>query len=451
MVGNGNHPLIESHYDENHLHDYVLENLPPDEEERIRQHLMICPLCRAAAADMRAFCQQLARGLHEELDNTQPGPQLSFDRIAARRRTPVRWLLFRLQQLVPGTSLVLLVVLLIVVALQGLWTPNEANPLHGLRLTDQYAGPPAVIAAATNDGLVVMRLSADHSGVVAFLNDVTSPHSLQFSPNGQWLAFRQENTLFVRAVDQETAYRFPVRASAKWAWSPDSRMLAYTDGNGQLIIFDPVDNASRGLVPAEDAAWGVPVWDEDGRHISYTVLKPLNTTAASYMRQGIRDVSVDTGYRAELVRNPVPYDTLLVANASPPSNELRPLPSDLAPSQEVLPERILRSRPLASSTNGEWTAYIVSEPMQGQGLYLVSFSTGEQRLVDLPGDATDRAAFWGDSGHLFVIRQVPDTTASELWIVPLAAGEAPRQVLSDFQISADSDWRDRLSVQLLPP
>ena len=116
MVGNGNHPLIESHYDENHLHDYVLENLPPDEEERIRQHLMICPLCRAAAADMRAFCQQLARGLHEELDNTQPGPQLSFDRIAARRRTPVRWLLFRLQQLVPGTSLVLLVVLFLVLA-----------------------------------------------------------------------------------------------------------------------------------------------------------------------------------------------------------------------------------------------------------------------------------------------------------------------------------------------
>jgi hypothetical protein len=450
MVGNGNHPLIESHYDENHLHDYVLENLPPDEEEHVRQHLMICPPCRAAVVDMRAFCQQLTRALHEELDSAQPGLQLSFDRIAARRRTPARRLLFRLQQLVPGTSL-LLFFLLIVVALQGLWTPDEATPLHGLRLADQYAGPPAVIAAAANGGLVVMRLSAGHSEVVAHLSDITSPHSLRFSPNGQWLAFGQENALFVRAVGQETAYQFPVRDSAKWAWSPDSRMLAYTDGNGQLIIFDPVDNASRVLVPAEDAAWGAPVWDEDGRHISYTVLKPLNTMAASYIRQGIWGVSVDTGYRAELVRNPVPFDTLLVANASPPSNELRPLSSDVALSQEVLPERILRSQPLASSTGGEWTAYIVNEPVQGQGLYLFSFSTGEQRLVDLPGDATDIAAFWGDFCHLFVIRQVPDTTASELWIVPLAAGEAPQQVLSGFQISADSDWRDRLSVKLLTP
>ena len=103
MVGNGNHPLNESHYDENLLHDYVLGHLPPDEEDRVRQHLMICPSCRAAAADIRVFCKQLVRGLHEELDSAQPGPQLNFDRIAAQRRTSARRrFLFRLQLL--GTS-----------------------------------------------------------------------------------------------------------------------------------------------------------------------------------------------------------------------------------------------------------------------------------------------------------------------------------------------------------
>lgn len=452
MVSNGNHPLIEPHCDENLLHDYVSGHLLPDEEERIRQHLMICPSCRAAAADIRAFYQRLVRGLHEELDGAQPGPQLNFDRIAARWRTPAqRWLLFRLQQFASGTSLVLLVILLAAVALQGLWTPDDVPPLQGPKLADHYAGSPAVIAAATNNGLVVMRLAPDNTGVVAHLADIVSPHRPQFSPDGQWLAFRQERTLFVQEVDQRSSFRFPVRESAEWSWSPDSQTLAYTDGNGQLIIFDPAVNTSRVLVPAEDAAWGTPVWDNDGRHISYTVLKPLNAAAASYLRQGIWGVAVDTGYRVELVRNPVPYDTLLIANPSAGSDAPHPISSGPALPQEVLSEHALQSQPLAWSPDGAWMAYIVSGSADGQGLYLFSFATGEQRLVNLPGGATEKAAFWGDSEHLFVIRQLQGSTASELWIVPLAAGEAPQLLTSDIQLPANSDWRDILTVQMLTP
>ena len=454
MVGNGNHPLNESHYDENLLHDYVLGHLPPDEEDRVRQHLMICPSCRAAAADIRAFCQQVVRGLHAELDSAQPGPQLDFERIAAQRRTLLRRrLLFRLQQVAPSASLVLLL-LLIVVALQSLWTPDEATPRQGSESIEHYAGPPAVVAATTNDGLVVMRLSPGQSGVVTHVNDVANPRGLQFSPEGQWLVFRQANTLVVRSVDQGTAFHFPIWDSADWAWSPDGQTLAFTDGNGQLITFDPATHTSRVLVPAEEAAWGAPVWDEDGRHISYTVLKPLNATNPPYLRQGIWRVSVDTGHRAAVVRNPVPYDTLLIANAQPAGlHQPRPLSPSPDPllSQEVLSQRVLPSQPIAWSPDGAWMATIISGPVQRPGLYLFSYSTGEQRRVDLPDGATDVAAFWGDSGHLFVVRQMPYSATSELWIVPLAADQAPQRLLSDINLPANSDWRDVLSVQLLTP
>jgi hypothetical protein len=450
MVGNGNHPLNESHYDENLLHDYVLGHLPPDEEDRIRQHLVICPSCRAAAADIRAFCQQLVRGLHEELDSAQPGPQLNFDRIAGQRRTSARRLLFRLQLLVPA-GLLVLVILMIFVALHGLWTPDVVVPLQEPKLIDHYAGPPAVVAAATNKGLIVMQLSPANTGVVAYVNDAANPRGLQFSSDGQWLVFRQANTLFVRAVGQDTTFHFPVRDSAAWSWSPDSRTLAYTDGNGQLIIFDPAANTSRVLVPAEDSAWGTPIWDEGGRHISYTVLKPLNATNPPYLRQGIWSVTVDTGQRAELVRNPVPYDTLLIANAQPGLHQPRPLSPNPLLSQEVLSQRVLPSHPLAWSPDGAWMAYIISGPVQRPGLYLFSYRTGEQLRVNLPDGATNEAAFWGDSGHLFVFRQVLDSTTGELWMVSLAADQAPQRLLSGINLPSDSDWRDVLSVQLLTP
>jgi anti-sigma factor RsiW len=452
MVSNGNHPLIEAHCDKNLLHDYVLGHLPPDEAERVRQHLMICPSCRATADDIRAFCQQLKRALHEELDSVQPGPQLNFDRILAQQRAYRRRRLFWLHRLAPGTPLVALVVVVVVavVALRGVWRPDAA-PIQPPASTDQYAGPPAVVAATTANGLVVVRLSAGQDRVVTTLDDVVSPHRLQFSPDGRWLAYRQTGALFVRDAGQERAFQFPVQDSAEWAWSPDSQTLAYTDGNGQLIIFNPATNASRVLVPAEDAAWGAPVWDDDGGHISYTVLKPLNARAASYQRQGIWNVAVDTGYRAELVRNPVPYDTLLIANARPNPLGPRSLSPNPRLSQEVLSQRVLPSQPLASSPDGAWMLYNISGPVQRPGLYLFSLRTGEQRLVDLPDGGTDIAAFWGDSGHLFVIRQAANHTTAELWIVPLAADETPQCVLSDIQLPADSDWRDRLSAQLLTP
>jgi hypothetical protein len=147
----------------------------------------------------------------------------------------------------------------------------------------------------------------------------------------------------------------------------------------------------------------------------------------------------------------VPYDTLLIASANAASSEPHPPSPDLTLPQEVLSEDALRSQPLAWSPDGAWVATIVIAPAQEQGLYLFSFSTGEHRRVDLPDGATDRAAFWGDSGHLFVIRQVPDSATSELWIVPLAADQAPQRLLSDIDLPADADWRDVLSVQLLTP
>jgi anti-sigma factor RsiW len=113
MVGNGNHPLNRPHYDEATLHKYALGHLLPDEEERLRQHLDVCPLCRAAVIDIQSFCQRLSFGLHQELDNAKPGLQLSFDRIEWRKPPFLGPFLFRLQLFAPRALLILLLILLV--------------------------------------------------------------------------------------------------------------------------------------------------------------------------------------------------------------------------------------------------------------------------------------------------------------------------------------------------
>jgi hypothetical protein len=459
MVSDGNHPLIGPHYDEKILYDYVLGALLAEEEERVRQHLAGCPLCRALTADIRLFCQQLSGGLRAELDSASPGPRLNFDRIVAglspRPKNRER-LLFRLRQVTPSSAFVLLAILLLAAAaLQGLFTQSDTALPDQLELADHYDGPPAAVAVSTESGLVVVRLSSDDSRIVSCLPDVSDPHDPQFSPDGRWLAFRQERTLYVMEVGKDEAFRFAVHETAEWAWSPDGQTLAYTDGNGQLIVFDPRAGTNRVLVPANEAAWGMPVWDADGSHISYMVLKPLHAANEPYLRQGIWGVTVATGYRVEQVRNPVSYDTLLTAIGASSTHQGGLLPDTTLP-EALLLDSILQPQPLEWAPNGTWFAYIVPGADEGQGLYLFSLDKGEQRLVELPGGATEKAVLWGDAGHLFLIRQLPDSTASELWMVPLDANQPPQRIMTNLSLppnvpNADKGWDDVLTVQMLTP
>lgn len=517
MVGNGNHPLNPSHVDEDTLQEYVLGQLLPDQEEQIRQHIAACPVCRAAAADIQLFCRRVSLDLHKELDSTAPGPQLSFERIAPEWRKPPRRvaLMFRAQRLVPGASLALLLALF-VTAVLVLFPSDDAAALRSLDLIDDYDGPPAVIAASTEHGLVVVRLSAGGSEVVSYLPEIYDPRHLQFSPDGRWLAYQQGRTLYARDLHAGgSSIRFQVHETAEWAWSPDGQMLAYTDGNGQLVVFDTLAQTSRVLVPADESAWGAPVWTADSTQIAYAVVKPLPSADRPYTRQGIWRVTVATGYRVELARNPAAGETLLIpaawgradtvllawdvsagADGLPPTlyrvdvtaHNLEPLEGysaaqgtrlawpvgpqgtalisrqdhlvalqlDETLSETVLPDSIPWPQALEWAPNGAWFAYTVAGAAGGEGAYLFALEEGELRPIELPGGAAEKAVVWAGAEHLFVIRQPEATSLSELWMVPLTTGEPPQRVMTNMQLPTTGPyngwrWHDILAAQVIAP
>ena len=89
MVSNGDHPL-NTHYDETTLEEYVLGQLLPDDEQKIRQHLLSCSQCRTTVSELQWLTKQLKTKLHDDLDDAEPDSPLSFDKIAEDWRKPRR-------------------------------------------------------------------------------------------------------------------------------------------------------------------------------------------------------------------------------------------------------------------------------------------------------------------------------------------------------------------------
>lgn len=495
MVGNGNHPLNQAHYDEITLQEYVLGQLLPDEEEAIRQHVTTCAMCRTEVAALQAFCQRLSADLDRELEKTTPGPRLSFDQIGSEWRKPPRRVsvVYRLGQLAPSTYTVVLLSLFMLVFLL-LLPGSETAALRSLELPKDYYGPPAMAAASTNGGLVVVRLQHNDAHVVVHVPYMTNPRNLQFSPDGRWLAAQQKSTLhIIETVESGVHIELETGESTDWSWAPDSRTLAYTDGTGKLVAYDVAAQAERVLVPSDEYAWGPPVWTADGSQIAYAVVVPLPSEGEIRVRQGIWRVNPATGYRVELARNPFP-DTSLLVPASWVDDGAALLAWDVQAGVTGDPVALYRvdvathavaevtgqslaqgtrlawpvssngvtlavdhdrlvalsladqtSRPIADqipwpqvldwAPNGAWLAYTVAGAPEGQGLYVYALQEAELRAITLPGGATEKSVSWAGPEHLFVIRQTTggDST-SELWLVPLTTGQAPQRVMTNVRV-----------------
>ncbi|MBN2305345.1 MAG: PD40 domain-containing protein [Anaerolineae bacterium] len=514
MVSKRNHPLEQSHYDDPTLEEYVLGQLLPGEEEAIRQHLTECAVCRTKVAAYRAACQRIKSGLFQKLDEVAPGPRLSFDHIASEWRKPPRRItfLYRLQQLMPSTSSLVLLALF-VVAFLLVMPPSDTAALRNLGLIEDYNGPRSVVAASTDDGLVILRLSAGDVEVVSHMSYMIDPRNLQFSPDGQWLALQQGRTLhIIETLNQGAHIRLDLDDSADWSWSPDGQRLAYTDGEGGLYVFDIATQTSRLLVPAEECAWGRPVWTSDGQQIAYSMVKPLPGSGASHDQQSIWRVDPSNGFRVELTRNDAPDDVLLVPAAwvqddnallvwdvkagaigslpelyyvDAAAHHLEPLRGysvaagtrlawpvsargmvlaihrdqlvflDLDQStRQSIPDQFPRPHNLAWAPNGAWMAYTVSGMAEGQGLYVFALQDGESHQVELPGGAVEKAVSWAGAEHLFVIRQPLDSSSAELWVVPLTTGQDPQRVLTNIRMPQTGPyvgwrWQDVLAMQVI--
>ncbi len=515
MAGHGNYPLNQSHYDEVTLQEYVLGQLLPDQEEEIREHLISCPACRAEVTEIQHFCQRLTSELNHRLDRAHPKSPLSFDDIAGNWRKPPRrvtWQ-FRLQQVIPGTTSIVLLALLALASLLFL-SSSDSTALRSLELTEDYHGPAVMVAAATNDGLVILQLSDSDTRVMHYLSAVIDPRNLQFSPDGRWLALRDGLTLHVIETRKSGAHlRLPVTDAADWSWSPDSTLLAYTDGRGQLAVLDTTLKATQVLIPADEYAWGMPVWTQDSQQIAYATAFPLPNSGITVLQQGLWRVQLASAYRVQVADNPDAAHTLLVPAAwvnvdaallawdasAGPAGHLTTLyridtrthgldhleDRSLAQGTRLIwpvndqgitlvtrHERLVSlnlgdktrqyllnpvpwPQTLAWSPNGAWMAYTVSGAAEGEGLYLFATEEGELRSMHLPAGATEKSVSWAGAEHLFVFRQRQDGAATELWLVSVTTGEIPQRIMTNVRIpdaasGSGWQWNDVLATQIIP-
>jgi hypothetical protein len=304
----------------------------------------------------------------------------------------------------------------------------------------------------------------------------------------------------------------PVHEAANWNWSPEGQTLAYTDGAGQLALFDTRTQANRVLVPPGDSAWGQPIWTVDSQQIAYAVVDPLPSVASPHTEQSIWRVTLETGYRIELARNTRPHETLLVpaawieedtallawdvsASATGDSprlyrvdvngHSIAPLnansqaqgtrlawpagPQDLVfavqqdrlvtldlktQKRTILPDQIAWPNALDWAPNGAWAAYTVAGMPDGEGLYL--YAPGERSLqqIRLPKGAAERSVIWMGPEHLFVVRQPQNKAVAEIWLVPVAAEGGAQRVMTNIQQPQTGPfsgwrWQDVLAAQIL--
>jgi len=517
MARHGDHSLggthtRPGHYDSATLVAYALDQLPDAQNQEIEQHLAECAACRVAVAAEQDLAHSIADELHRTLDLTFPGPGMSFGPIAqVWRKAPRRVMLaHRLGRLLSGFALVPLA-LLLVLAAATLAPSRDTRALRALNVTEDYSGPPALVALALEDGIAIVRLAPERSQVVRTVRHVRDVSKLDFAPDGRWLTFRRGGMLnVVEMVAGGSHLKLPVRAAGEWAWSPDGRMLAYTDGNGQLLTFAPQGQTHSALVPASEGAWGKPVWSADGRQIAYAVgAAGRLSSALDVGTQAIWRVERATGYRVEIARNPAPQIRLLVPAAWPKSGTLLATWNSLtgAPGSRAVFYRIdLLQRPpaplavdsLAREDRRVWLASAKSTPptlstnrlstlplpvelagaasdhplapitvdwapnaarlatvapgqMAGEGLLVYALDAEQIVSVPLPGEAPVEAAYWAGPEHLSVIRRPDGAAHAELWLVPVSGSETPLRLVTDLPLphTASWTWRDILAARVI--
>lgn len=317
MVGDGNAPLKTSgdHPDDLTLQEYALGQSEADQAAGVRQHVEQCAFCRARVREWQQFGERLAADLRRDLDRVTPAEPLDFSPIARQWRVPSRRApLAALWRRVPFPYVLLMGLLL----WMAFWliSGHRTAALRALALPDVYEGPPVVLATVSDGGLAVVRLTAEDVRVEQYLSYVTHSLGLQLSPDGEWLAFAQNRVLHILGTHADGAHlEIPLVGPADWAWSPDSKALAYTDGAGQLWLFECQTVSSRLLVPASESAWGRPVWNPDGTQIAYVTARPLPPVAGGSAQQSLWRVEVQNGLRVELARR-LSEDGMLLSAAA---------------------------------------------------------------------------------------------------------------------------------------
>lgn len=144
---------------------------------------------------------------------------------------------------------------------------------HGV-LDVQVEREPAVPASTLGKvaylvGGDVWMVDLDTTQNTRLTRDGHNSHPL-WSADGQWLAYRKQDELWVNAVATGEEQRLSKFAVDAFAWSPQENRLAYLTAAAGLALWDASEGVHQSLVPSDTASTlAHPAWSPDGRLLAY--------------------------------------------------------------------------------------------------------------------------------------------------------------------------------------
>jgi Tol biopolymer transport system component len=119
-----------------------------------------------------------------------------------------------------------------------------------------------------------------HSGLIGATKLPKGATNVQWSPDGNWIAFAGAGGLRVVSTHGGTSRLIAkVPKYGSFAWSPTSKLLAYTTtpGYGRLVTVDTAGHrrilwANASLHYVTNDSWNRPQWSPDGRKLVFMAL-----------------------------------------------------------------------------------------------------------------------------------------------------------------------------------
>lgn len=142
------------------------------------------------------------------------------------------------------------------------WSPDGAYLVFGAQSKDETQ-PPGIY-----------RISSDGTNLVKLADTSYVPSGISWSPDGQQIAFSNDNEIYVMRADGSTRTQLTRNAGRNLdpTWSPDSQHIAFSsDRHGQSGIYIMrADGADPQLIGSASAIDWDPAWSPDGQHIAFT-------------------------------------------------------------------------------------------------------------------------------------------------------------------------------------